>query len=80
MEVYGNLQVEKALKRDFHYAFGENKYPGVPKLNLHTIDNKPFIVGPLEIIPIEVMHYKLPVFGFRIGAFTYITDANYISE
>ena len=80
MEVYGNLQVEKALKRDFHYAFGENKYPGVPKLNLHTIDNKPFILGPLEIIPIEVMHYKLPVFGFRIGDFTYITDANYIND
>ena len=80
MEVYGNQNVEIALKRDFHYAFGENKYPGVPKLNLHVIDNKPFNIGPMEIIPIEVMHYRLPVLGFRIDDFTYITDANYISD
>ena len=66
MEVYGNMNVEFALKRDFHYAFGESKYPGVPKLNLHVIDKEPFKIGPLEIRPIEVMHYKLPVLGFRI--------------
>lgn len=80
MEVYGNKNVELALKRDFHYAFGERKYPGVPKLNLHVIDKEPFKIGPLEIRPIEVMHYKLPVLGFRIEDFTYITDANYISD
>ena len=80
MEVYGNKNVEYALKRDFHYAFGENKYPGVPKLNLHLIDKEPFKIGPLEIRPIEVMHYKLPVLGFRIEDFTYITDANFISD
>jgi phosphoribosyl 1,2-cyclic phosphate phosphodiesterase len=80
MEVYGNMNVEFALKRDFHYAFGESKYPGVPKLNLHVIDKEPFKIGPLEIRPIEVMHYKLPVLGFRIEDFTYITDANFISD
>ena len=80
MEVYGNKNVKNALKRDFHYAFGENKYPGVPKLNLHVIDKEPFEIGPLEIRPIEVMHYKLPVLGFRIEDFTYITDANFISD
>ena len=80
MEVYGNHNVEISLKRDFHYAFGENKYPGVPNLNFHLIDNKPFKIGPMEIIPIEVMHYRLPVLGFRIDDFTYITDANYISD
>jgi len=80
MEVYGNQQVELALKRDFHYAFSEKKYPGVPSLNLHIIDNQTFEIQGTPIIPIEVMHYKLPVLGFRIGDFTYITDANYISE
>ena len=80
MEVYGNMNVEFALKRDFHYAFGESKYPGVPKLNLHVIDKEPFKIGPLEIRPIEVMHYKLPVLGFRIEDFTYITDANFIGD
>ena len=80
MEVYGNMNVEFALKRDFHYAFGESKYPGVPKLNLHVIDKEPFKIGPLEIRPIEVMHYKLPVLGVRIEDFTYITDANFSSE
>jgi len=80
MEVYGNQQVELALKRDFHYAFSEKKYPGVPSLNLHIIDNQTFEIQGTPIIPIEVMHYKLPVLGFRIGDFTYITDANFISE
>ena len=80
MEVYGNQQVELALKRDFHYAFSEKKYPGVPSLNFHIIDNQTFEIQGTPIIPIEVMHYKLPVLGFRIGDFTYITDANYISE
>ncbi|MDC0580304.1 MBL fold metallo-hydrolase [Bacteroidia bacterium] len=80
MEVYGNQQVELALKRDFHYAFSEKKYPGVPSINLHIIDNQTFEIQGTPIIPIEVMHYKLPVLGFRIGDFTYITDANFISE
>lgn len=80
MDVYGNERVEQALKRDFHYAFSEKKYPGVPDLNLHTLKNEPFEASGVKIIPIEVMHYKLPVFGFRIGDFTYITDANFISN
>jgi phosphoribosyl 1,2-cyclic phosphate phosphodiesterase len=80
MEVYGDFRVEQVLKRDFYYVFEENKYPGVPDVNLHIFDNKPFKVGAEEVIPIEVLHYKLPVFGFRVRDFTYITDANYISE
>lgn len=79
MEVYGDLHVEDTLKREFHYAFADLKYPGVPDLNLHVIDNKPFAINGLEIIPIEVKHFKLPVLGFRMGSFTYITDANFIS-
>jgi phosphoribosyl 1,2-cyclic phosphate phosphodiesterase len=78
--VYATEQVQVALKRDFHYAFAEVKYPGVPSINLNTIKNAPFEIEGVPIIPIEVLHYKLPVLGFRFGDFTYITDANYISE
>ena len=80
MDVYANEDVEKVLKNDFHYAFAENKYPGVPNLNLHVIRNGNFKINDLDVIPIEVMHYKLPVFGYRIGDFSYITDANFISD
>lgn len=80
MEVYATPNVEIALKRDFHYAFAEKRYPGVPSLNLHVLDNAPFSVGDLELTPIEVLHYKLPVFGYRVGDFSYVTDVNFISE
>lgn len=80
MDLYGTPAVEEALKRDFHYAFSDFKYPGVPELNYKTIDLVPFQVGKMEFIPIQVMHYKMPVLGFRVKDFTYITDANFISE
>ena len=80
MDVYADDLVEEVLRRDFYYCFTEFKYPGIPELNLHRIENKAFNVGEVELIPIALLHYKLPVFGFRIGDFTYITDANYISE
>ncbi len=80
MNVYATPNVEIALKRDFHYAFGEKRYPGVPSLNLHILDNKPFTVGDIEVMPIEVLHYKLPVFGYRVGDFSYVTDVNFISN
>ena len=81
MEIYCTSQVELALRREFHYAFSEERYPGVPKFELKNIDLKPFILNHnLTLIPIEVMHYKLPVLGFRFGDFTYITDAKTISD
>ncbi|MEY2924293.1 MAG: hypothetical protein RLZZ337_841 [Bacteroidota bacterium] len=80
MDVYADKYVEVTLKRDFYYAFEEIKYPGVPDLKLHIIENKPFNIEGLEVKPILLKHHKLPVFGFRFGDFTYITDANYISE
>lgn len=80
IEVYANSRVQEALRREFSYVFDEIKYPGVPEINLHTIDNHPFTINKTTFIPIEVKHFKLPVLGFRIGDFTYITDANYISE
>jgi phosphoribosyl 1,2-cyclic phosphate phosphodiesterase len=80
MPVYGRRNVMEALKREFAYAFSEIKYPGVPLIELKEIENKPFTVEGIEFTPIEVMHYKLPVLGFRIKDFTYITDANAISD
>jgi phosphoribosyl 1,2-cyclic phosphate phosphodiesterase len=80
MNVYAHKRVHRALEQEFHYAFGDFKYPGVPLINLHEISNEPFQIEGVEIIPIEVMHYLLPVFGFRIKDFTYITDAKTISE
>ncbi len=80
MEVYCDERVEWVLKKDYDYVFAAEKYPGVPQANLHIIDNNAFEVNGVKILPIEVLHYKLPVFGFRIGDFTYITDANHISD
>lgn len=79
MPIYGRQQVIDQLKIEYAYAFGEKKYPGVPQLLTHTIHNQPFAVEGIMVNPIEVSHYKLPVFGFRIENFTYITDASYIS-
>jgi len=80
VDVYADLRVQASLKREFYYIFEEFKYPGIPQLNLHTIGLEPFSIGKINFIPIEVMHYKLPVLGFRINDFTYITDAKTVSE
>jgi len=79
MPVYGRKQVLDQLKREFAYIFEENKYPGIPQIQLNTIENVPFDINGIEFNPIEVLHYKLPVFGFRVKDFTYITDAKTIS-
>lgn len=80
MDIYADLAVQAAIKREFHYIFADFKYPGIPLLNLHTIDKEPFFVGDIKFAPIEVMHCKLPVLGFRIKDFTYLTDAKTVSE
>lgn len=80
IEVYADARVQTALKKEFSYIFAEFKYPGIPQLNLHNIGLQPFDIGPVHFTPIEVMHYKLPVLGFRIKDFTYITDAKTVSE
>jgi len=80
MPVFGRHQVLEQIKREFAYIFSGNRYPGVPQVEPVEIDTNLFVVSKIPIIPIPVMHYKLPVLGFRIKDFTYITDANYISE
>jgi phosphoribosyl 1,2-cyclic phosphate phosphodiesterase len=78
MDVYVDDLAEKVLRRDFGYVFDDIKYPGVPEVALHHFENRPFYIADQLIIPIRVFHFKMPVFGFRINDFTYITDANFI--
>jgi phosphoribosyl 1,2-cyclic phosphate phosphodiesterase len=79
-QVFGTLTSLKGIKQEIPYAFEENPYPGVPQLQLNEIDLSPFMIGDLPFIPIQVWHHRMPVLGFRIGDFTYITDANRIEE
>jgi phosphoribosyl 1,2-cyclic phosphate phosphodiesterase len=80
MDVFANEAVQLALHREFYYIFSDKKYPGIPLINLHTISDSEFKVGDIKLIPIEVLHFKLPVLGFRINDFTYITDAKTVSD
>ncbi len=80
MPIYANAITQIAIKRDFYYAFEEKKDVGLPEMLLHTIDKDSFQIGDIPFLPIHVMHREMPVLGFRIGALTYITDANFISE
>ncbi len=81
MPIFATSGVQKSLKTRFAYAFDPNPYPGAPGFHLHTISkNNAFDVDVVKIIPIEVIHGKMPVLGFRIGDFTYITDAKSIAD
>ncbi len=80
MEVYANTLTANSLQREFDYVFAEKKYPGIPKINLNIIDETPFSIGDIQVTPILVWHLNMPVFGYRMGNFTYITDANRIDE
>lgn len=79
IDIYAVPRVQGALKREFQYIFSEVKYHGLPQINMHTVGNEAFEIGETKIIPIEVMHHQLPILGYRIGDFTYITDAKTIS-
>lgn len=68
------------IRQEYEYIFSGHKYPGIPQVTPIEITDSPFQIGRIQVIPIPVMHYKLPVLGFRIGNFSYITDANYIPE
>lgn len=80
MDVYASSRVQEAIRREFAYIFSDFKYPGIPEINLFLLENKTTLIHDVLVTPIEVMHYKMPVFGFRINNFTYITDANAISD
>jgi phosphoribosyl 1,2-cyclic phosphate phosphodiesterase len=79
--VYATTETQDALRREFSYIFAGNSYPGIPQIDLHTIDpSQPFTINDVEFIPIRVKHYFMEVLGFRVGDFTYITDANFIAH
>lgn len=80
MPVFATPRVQTALKREFAYIFADEKYPGIPEVDLYEIGDEVFQVGDLVIEPLNVLHYRLPVKGFRIGGFVYITDANFIPD
>jgi Metal-dependent hydrolases of the beta-lactamase superfamily I len=80
IDIFCEERVQKVIKKEYSYVFSEYQYPGIPKMRLNPIAEHGFSVGKMEIIPVRVFHYRLPVYGFRVGNFAYITDANYIPE
>lgn len=81
VDVFCDLNVQQALLREFPYVFTDIKYPGVPKIKVNQISkSNQFSIDNHVFTPIEVMHYKLPILGFRIQGLTYITDAKNVSE
>lgn len=79
IDIYAEQLHADAIRHMLPYVFATNKYPGVPQIDMHIIDNKPFRINNIEIIPIRIMHSQMPIFGYRIGPWAYITDASYIS-
>jgi len=80
VDIYASQEVINSINKEFPYILTEKRFFGAPQLNFNVIENKTFAINGINIQPVEVMHHKLSVFGFRIGGFTYITDASYISE
>jgi len=80
MPVYATKQVFKALQREFAYIFSDDKYPGIPEVKIIDFDKEKFNIGDMEIIPIDVQHYRMNVKAFRVNDFAYVTDANVIED
>lgn len=80
IDIYAEERVLHAVRKEYAYVFAENQYPGVPKMELHTIDNYNVKIRGDIINLLRIFHYRLPILGYRIGNLGYITDANYIPE
>jgi len=79
VKVFAEERVQEALKREYAYIF-ESDYPGIPEIEMHLINNSPFIIEDVEFIPVRIFHEKLPVLGFRVGNFAYLTDVKTIND
>jgi phosphoribosyl 1,2-cyclic phosphate phosphodiesterase len=80
LDIYATEAVQTALRREYHYVFSDYKYPGIPEINVHTIQpQKDFDIHGTVFTPVQVLHHKMPVLGFRIGDLAYLTDLNYIA-
>ena len=80
MPIYGTAKTLEQVKKEFYYAFETQKYPGIPVLNLQELNDNEFEINGIKILPLPVLHLHMPVLGFRIGDFSYITDANLIPD
>lgn len=80
MPLYGRQAVLSQLRTEYAYAFNEKRYPGIPRIELHEVGDEPFTLNNVHIVPLPVMHLHLPVLGFRINDFCYVTDANHIPD
>jgi phosphoribosyl 1,2-cyclic phosphate phosphodiesterase len=80
IDVYAEERVQESLRREYAYIFADYQYPGIPQINMHLISNNPFYIDDVEVIPIRAYHYKLPVLGFRIENFCYLTDIKTVPE
>ncbi len=78
MNIFARRSVLTAIREEYFYAFEENPYPGVPDINLNELDGSSFRINDMELTPIEAMHHRMPVYGYRTGNFSYLTDANFI--
>lgn len=81
MKIFATTEVQAQVKSRFAYVFEKNPYPGAPRLELVPISkSNSFSVAGIEVVPIEAMHGRLPVLGFRFGEITYLTDVKTIEE
>ena len=80
IDIYSDTRVQRAIRTEYPYVFADKKYPGSPMMNLHTIASDPFELFGIQVLPLKVLHSRLPVLGFRIGDFAYVTDANHIPQ
>jgi phosphoribosyl 1,2-cyclic phosphate phosphodiesterase len=80
IDIYAEERVQNVVRKEYAYVFAERQYPGIPKMRLFNLEGHVCNIKGIDLIPIRVFHYHLPVYGFRIGNFAYITDANYIPE
>ncbi len=76
--IFANAFTLEHLKKTYDYIFSQKNYPGVPQVEIHSIEDKPFKVYDVEVIPIPGLHKDMPVIGFRFNDFAYLTDFNYL--
>jgi phosphoribosyl 1,2-cyclic phosphate phosphodiesterase len=80
MDIYAEARAQESIKRVFNYVFDKFQYPGIPQMNLHLVENKPFFIDTVPVLPVRVYHHKLPVYGFRNGGMAYLTDVKSIED
>lgn len=78
--IYGEKRTIESIQKRFHYCFSKPKYPGAPGLEVNLIKNQSFKIENIKVDPIRIIHGNLPILGFRIDHFAYITDASFIDS